>query len=56
MPHSVQNFSLFLHLLVGVVAPARLVLHTHTDPPEKDGRVISEESGEGGWRESKDKG
>ena len=35
-PHSVQNSSLFPHLLVGVVAPARLVLHTHRDPGEKE--------------------
>ena len=36
-PHSVQNSSLFPHLLVGVVAPARQALHTHRDPGEKKG-------------------
>ena len=47
-PHSVQNSSLFPHLLVGMVAPARQALHTHRDPGEKKGgerRGRREESG-----------
>ena len=49
-PHFVQNSSLFPHLLVGMVAPARLAWHTHRDPGEKKGgeREGKKEGGE--WK------